>query len=249
MINANYIPSHEEMADRKILITGATSGIGRALSLKLSHYPCKLILLGRSSLKLNELKAVCDGNLAEIQTIKLDLLYAKGDDYQSAIDKISSIYSSIDCILHNAAILGDRSPIEHYDIGVWQQVIHINVTSTFILTRCLLPLLKKGNLPSITFTSSGVGIRGKSFWGAYSVSKFAIEGLSQILCDELKNTNIRVNTINPGPTNTNMRAKAYPAENKESIKGPDEVLSPYLYLLSPESKNINGVRYDVQKST
>ena len=245
MIPENYDPPAKLMSGRTILITGATDGIGKALSLKLSNYSCNLILLGRSTLKLEAIKKECADHVANVEVFKLDFMHAKGEDYQCLIDMIESKYASIDCLVHNAAILGELSPVDHYDIGLWQQVIHVNLTSTFILTKCLLPLLKIGKFPSITFTSSGVGIKGKAFWGAYSVSKFGIEGFAQILSAELKNSNIKVSTINPGATNTNMRAKAYPAEDKSLIKNPEDVLSAYLYLLSPEFSEPNGSRFSL----
>src|SRR5690606_39946558 len=102
----------------------------------------------------------------------------------------------------------DRSPIEHYDIGVWQRVMHINVNTVCILTRCLLPLLKQSTDASILFTTSGVGRRGRAFWGAYAASKFAVEGFAQVLADELENTAIRVNTLNPGSTRTQIDRKS-----------------------------------------
>jgi NAD(P)-dependent dehydrogenase (short-subunit alcohol dehydrogenase family) len=245
MITENYEPSAKLMSGRTILITGATDGIGKALSLKLSSYPCNLILLGKNKLKLDAIKKECTGCVANIEIFKLDLMHAKGEDYQGLIDMIESKFISIDCLVHNAAILGDLAPVEHYDIGLWQQVIHVNLTSVFILTKCLLPLLKIGKFPSITFTSSGVGSKGKAFWGAYSVSKFGIEGFAQILSEELKNSNIKVSIINPGATNTNMRAKAYPAEDKSSIKEPEDVISAYLYLLSPEFSEPSGSRFSL----
>ena len=93
--------------------------------------------------------------------------------------------------------------------------MHVNLTATFVLTQMLLPLLKKSEDPSVVFTSSGVGRVGKAFWGAYAVSKFGVEALSQILANEHPHTAARFNCINPGPVRTGMRQAAYPAEDRE----------------------------------
>jgi NAD(P)-dependent dehydrogenase (short-subunit alcohol dehydrogenase family) len=154
----------------------------------------------------------------------------------------------LDGLLHNAAILGDRSPIEHYDIGLWQRVMQVNVTAPFILTRCFLSLLRHSKDASIVFTTSGVGHRGRAYWGAYAASKFAIEGMSQVLADELENTSIRVNCINPGRTRTRMRAHAYPAEDPKTVPLPESLTGPYLYLLGPDSVGVTGQRIECQPS-
>jgi NAD(P)-dependent dehydrogenase (short-subunit alcohol dehydrogenase family) len=156
-------------------------------------------------------------------------------------------WGRLDGLVHNAGILGPRAPIEHHDVGDWQRVLHVNLTAPFILCRCLLPLLLKSEDASILFTSSGVGRRGKAFWGAYAVSKFGVEGLSQVLADELENKpNIRVNAINPGATRTAMRAAAYPAEDPDRLKTPEQILGVYLYLLGPDSRGVTGQSFDAQ---
>jgi NAD(P)-dependent dehydrogenase (short-subunit alcohol dehydrogenase family) len=124
--------------------------------------------------------------------------------------------------------------------------MHVNVNAAFILTRCLLPLLRESSDASIVFTTSGVGNRGRAYWGAYAVSKFAIEGLSQVLADELERTNIRVNCINPGRTRTNMRARAYPAEDPQTLRPPESLTPTYLYLLGPDSRGVSNQRIDCQ---
>ena len=128
----------------------------------------------------------------------------------------------------------------------WQRVLHVNLTAAFALTQVLLPMLKVADDPSIIFTSSSVGRTGRAFWGAYSVSKFATEGLSQVLADEHREGKLRVNCINPGATRTNMRLEAFPAEDRTKIKGPEDVLAPYFYLLGPDSKGVTGKSLDSQ---
>jgi hypothetical protein len=143
-------------------------------------------------------------------------------------------------------MLGQRAPIEHYDIGIWHQVMHLNLNVPFILTQVLMPMLRKARDASVVFTSSGVGRHGRAYWGAYAVSKFGIEGLAQTLADELKTeAKIRVNCINPGATRTRMRAAAYPGEDPNSRPDPASLMAPYLWLLGPASRS-NGASVGVR---
>ena len=231
---------------RVIMITGTTRGIGRALALGAARLGATVLLHGRNRRALEELHDEVAQLGPEPAIAQLDFERAQGPEYQHLIEQIESRYGRLDGLVHNASMLGDRSPIEHYDIGTWQRVIHVNVNSVFILTRCLLPLLKASEDSSLIFTTSGVGNKGKAFWGAYSVSKFAIEGLSQILADELDRTSVRVNSINPGATRTRMRAQAYPAEDPETVTPPEEVLAPYFFLLGAHGKGTHGQRIDCQ---
>ena len=150
-------------------------------------------------------------------------------------------------MLHNAGLLGSLTPLEHYDPVEWLRVIQVNLNAPFLLTQACLPLLKSAADASLLFTSSGVGRRGRAYWGAYSVSKFAVEGMMQILADELdENSRIRVNSINPGRVRTAMRAAAYPAENPDELLAPEDIVLPYLYLLGPDSREVRGKALDAQ---
>jgi len=162
-------------------------------------------------------------------------------------DRLEETFGQLDGLLHNAGELGQRTPIANYKLSTWQKVMQVNVTAEFMMTQALLPLLEKSDNASLIFTTSGVGRIGKPFWGAYAVSKFATEGLAQILAHELDETsNIRVNCINPGPTRTQMRTTAYPAENPASVKTPEEIMPIYLYLMGDDSKGVNGQSLDAQ---
>ena len=243
----DYRPAADALAGRVILVTGATAGIGRAVARALAAHGATVLLHGRSAKKLDELYQELARVGAEPAVAELDFERAQGPQYQSLTDEIEKRYGRLDGLLHNAGILGDRSPIEHYDFGVWQRVLHVNLTAPFVLTRCLLPLLRKSEDASVLFTTSGVGNRGRAFWGAYAVAKFGTEGLAQVLAAELENTAIRVNTINPGATRTRMRAQAYPAENPETLRTPDDLVPAYLYLLGPAGRGVRGQRIDVQQ--
>ncbi len=245
-IPEDYEPAAGLLDGRVILITGATAGIGKAVATDLVRYGATAILHGRNEKKLQALYEELRQIGPEPAVAQLDLERAQAADYQALIDAIEERYGRLDGLLHNAAILGDRSPIEHYDIGLWQRVIHVNLNTAFILTRCLLPLMRQSADASLAFTTSGVGSEGRAFWGAYSVSKFGTEGLTEILSHELENTPIRVNCINPGATRTNMRRKAYPAEDARNLVAPEHITRPYLYLLGPDSRGITGQRIACQ---
>ncbi|HEU4619382.1 MAG TPA: YciK family oxidoreductase [Gammaproteobacteria bacterium] len=241
-----YAPRRDLFEGRVILVTGATSGIGRAVATDLARHGATVLLHGRNEQALQALYEELCKIGPEPAAAQLDLERAQGPEYQRLTDEIENRYGRLDGLLHNAGILGERSPIEYYNIGVWQRVMHVNVNTTFILTRCLIPLLKQSADASVLFTTSGVGHRGRAYWGAYAASKFAVEGLAQVLADEMEKTTVRVNCINPGPTRTRMRAQAYPAEDRSKLRRPEEITGAYLYLLGPDSKGVSGERVDVQ---
>lgn len=242
----HYAPPAGLLEDRVILVTGATRGIGRAVAADLARHGATVLLHGRNEKALQALYEELRAFGPEPAVAQLDLERAQGPEYQHLIDEIDSRYGRLDGLLHNAGLLGERSPIEHYDIGIWQRVMHVNVNTAFILTRCMLPLLHQSKDASLLFTTSGVGHKGRAYWGAYAVSKFAIEGLTQVLADELEKTSVRVNCINPGPTRTRMRAQAYPAEDPAMLRAPEDITKPYLYLLGPDGKGVRGQRIDCQ---
>jgi len=230
------------------MITGASDGIGKALALEAARLGARVILHGRNTAKLetvyDEIEAI-DGSVRPSIAV-LDLASANAENYTTLAQSIEDEFGHLDGLVHNAGILGERYAIEQYDAVLWQRVMHVNVTSAFALTQVLLPLLKNSEDPSIIFTSSGVGRTGKAFWGAYAVSKFATEGLAEVLAAEHRHSPLRVNCINPGATRTNMRLAAYPAEDRDILKTPEEILAPYVYLLDADSKGVTGERFDAQ---
>ncbi len=236
------------LENRVILITGASDGIGRALTLRAASLGAQVILHGRNVTKLeavyDEIESVSSNLRPSIAL--MDLASANAESYQSLASSLTEEFGRLDGLVHNAGILGERFSIEQYDAVLWQQVMHVNVTAAFALTQVCMPLLQAAEDPSIIFTSSGVGRKGKAFWGAYAVSKFATEGLSQVLADEHRQGKLRVNCINPGATRTGMRLAAYPAEDRNALKTPDEILAAYIYLLGPDSKGVTGESLDAQ---
>jgi NAD(P)-dependent dehydrogenase (short-subunit alcohol dehydrogenase family) len=244
-----YRPEPADFDGRVIMVTGTTSGIGRAVARELVKSGATVILHGRNEKALEALYQELKPLGPEPSVAQIDLERAQGPQYLELVAEIESRYGRLDGLLHNAAILGDRSPIEHYDIGLWQRVLLVDLTAPFILTRCLLPLLAKSSDASLVFASSSVGRRGRAHWGAYSVAKGGLENLAEVLIDELENTAIRVNVINPGGTRTKMRTRAYPAENAAALPTPESVAPAYLYLLGGASRGVRGRRFDLKEST
>jgi len=243
-----YTYRDDILKDRIILITGASDGIGKALALHAAKLGAQVILHGRNVAKLekvyDEIERIDGARRPSIAV--MDLASANSESYTSLASNLEAEFGHLDGLVHNASILGDRFSIEQYDAVTWQKVMHVNVTAAFALTQVTLPMLLAAADPSVIFTSSGVGRHGKAFWGAYAVSKFATEGLSQVLADEHRHGKLRANCINPGATRTGMRLAAYPAENRDALKEPGEILAAYIYLLGPDSKGTTGQSFDAQ---
>lgn len=244
----NYQPAANVLQDRVILITGASDGIGKAVALAAAAHGATVLLHGRS---VRKLEAVYDAIVAAKQPrpsiVPLDFEKAGPEDYEQLATALEQEFGRLDVLLHNAGMLGERAPIEHYDVPKWMRTMHVNVTAPFILTRYCLPLLKRSADPAIVFTSSGVVARPRAYWGAYLVSKWASEGLMRMLADELENRpKIRVNSIDPGKVRTAMRLAAYPAEDPQTLRTPESIVAPYLFLLGPDSRGVSGRTFACQ---
>jgi len=231
-----------ELSGRVIAITGATGGIGRALALACLHEGAEVILIARNTSKLKTLHAEC-GQVAPGRALMapLDLEKALAADYDALADAVEQRFGRLDGLVHCAALLGTLTPIDQYDVPTWCRVMHVNLTAAFALTQVLLPALRKSEDASVIFTSSSVGRRGRAYWGAYAVSKAAIEGFAQVLADELQgNSHIRVNTVNPGRARTVMRRQAYPSEDINTLPLPETLVGSFIKLLGPRGAGITG---------
>jgi len=244
----SYAPAADLLADRVILVTGAGSGIGRAAALAYAAHGATLILSGRVVSRLETVSdEIMAQGAAQPSIAPLNLARATADDYFSLRDQVQAHFGRLDGLLHNAGILGTRTPLENYDMNTWAEVMHVNVTAALALTQVLMPQLNASGDASIVFTSSGVGRVGRAYWGAYAVSKFATEGLMQVLADETSGAGrLRVNCVNPGSTRTAMRANAYPAEDPLTLPPPESIMAAYLYLMGPDSHGVTGQSIDAQ---
>lgn len=243
----HYQPQLDLLQNRIILVTGASDGIGQEAALTYARHGASIILLGRSDEKLRAVaEEISQVGAIPARWFTLDLLTCTPQECQQLAQQISVHYPRLDGVLHNAGLLGDVVPMAEQDPDVWQQVMQVNVNGTFMLTQALLPLLLQSDSGSLVFTSSSVGREGRANWGAYAVSKFATEGMMQVLADEYKNRHLRVNCINPGGTRTKMRASAFPTEDALKLKTPADIMPLYLWLMGDDSRRKTGMTFDAQ---
>ncbi len=243
-----YDPAPDSHQGRVVIVTGAGDGIGQAVALALARQGATVGLLGRTLQKLERsYDQIVKAGGAKPALLPFNLETAGAAEYDALHEALDREFGRVDGLAHIAGVLGLLSPIDHYDVPTWCRVLHVNLTASFLLTRTLLPLLRRSADASVVFTSSTVARRGRAYWGAYAVAKFGTEGLMQVLAHELEGTPIRANSLNPGPVRTAMRLQAFPAEDRDRLVEPAAVTAPYLFLLGPESSGINGMTFDCQQ--
>jgi NAD(P)-dependent dehydrogenase (short-subunit alcohol dehydrogenase family) len=235
------------LQQRVILITGAGSGIGAAVAVACARHGATVILLDKIVRNLEQVYDAIEasgGPQAAIYPMNLEGAAEK--DYLDLAATLETEFGRLDGLLHNAALLGALIPIANFEAELWYKVLQVNLNAPFLLTRASLPLLTKSADATVLFNSDRSGRRGKAYWGAYAASKAATENFMQVLADELEtNTAVRVNSIDPGPVATPLRALAYPGEDPASLAAPQDVVRPFLYLLGPDSKGISGEQFQV----
>lgn len=248
MIPSDFTATPQLLSGRVILITGATSGLGKALAIECARAGATLILSGRNPGKLERLYDEIEALGAPQPAMAvLDLANATAVDYDGLAKTVGDEFGRLDGLVHCAALLGDRTPLEQYDIPTWCRVLHVNLTAPFILTQVLLPQLRRAQDASIIFVSSGVVNQTRPFWGAYAVAKNGLESLRAMWAQELEQeANVRFNSVNPGRMRTAMRAAAYPAEDPNTVPTPASVSKLFLYLLSSGAQGIDGQFFEAQ---
>lgn len=236
-----YTIKENSLTNKTILVTGAGAGIGKEAALTYAKLGATVILLGKT---VSKLEAVYDEiialGLAEPAIVPLDLKGATKQNYVDMSATIANQFGKLDGALLNASILGELTPFTQIHEQIFNDVMNVNVTAQYLLAQALIPTLLLADNASLVFTSSGVGNKGRAYWGAYSISKFATEGLMQIIADEYEDSSLRSNAINPGATNTNMRASAFPAEDKDKLATSADIMPLYVYLMSDDSVDVNG---------
>ncbi len=238
---ADYQPAADCLRDRVILVTGAGDGIGRAVALACAAHGATLVLVGRTEGKLEKVyDAIEKAGYPQPAIVPLNMESATPREYQQLAELLTDELGRLDGLLHNAAALGIPSPLQHYDVDIWYRVMQVNLHAPFLLTKACLPLLQRAPDPTVVFTSAEVGRRGRAYWGAYGVAKAGLEGLMQTLAHEMEGTPVRVNSLDPGRCRTNLRAKAYPGEDPNTVPLPETVVPSFLYLLGPDSQGIHG---------
>ena len=248
MAMTDWTPAPDLLKDRIILVTGAGDGIGRACARACAAHGATVILLGRTIRKLELVyDEIEQAGHPQPAIYPLNLEGATAKDYEDLATTLKQEFGRLDGLLHNAAMLGTLTPIAHYDVELWYKSIQVNLNAPFLLTQACLALLMDSPDASVVFTSDRVGRHGRAYWGAYGIAKAGIEGLMQTLADELEtNTRVRVNSIDPGAVRTAMRALAYPGEDPNRLPAPEDIVNPYLYLLSGEGRDLTGRQFMAQ---
>lgn len=241
-MNPNYQPQPDCLKGRVILVTGAGSGLGREAAIAYARHGATVALLGRNEKKLD---AVYDEILAiggpEPAMFPFDLEAADDSGFERLAGTISYHLKRLDGILHSAAAFFSLTPLKQQTLPQWETMLKVNLAAPFALTRSCLPLLEASPDASIIFTGETHGHEPAAYWGGYAVSKSGLETLTTIFSQELERlSNIRFNTLIPGPVNSPLRRKTHPGEDPGSLPQPADLLPWYLWLMGPDSRDIRG---------
>ncbi len=233
-----YQANDNFLQDKIILITGAGDGLGQAAAMAYAKYGATVVLLGRTTHKLEKTyDNIVAAGYPEPAIYPLNLEGASPKDYEDLANTLSEQFGALHGLLHSAAILGTTTPIQQHDIDTWYKVLQVNLNAPFVMTRALLPLLRATPDSRIIFTTDD---KSHAYWGAYGISKDATTSMMKIMADELDTENgpVRVNAINPGAVRTQMRVRAFPGEDPNTLPVPDDVMDVYLYAMSDDCKDV-----------
>ncbi len=226
------------------LITGGSRGIGKAIATAYAKEGAKVFICGRKREDLKKASGEIRSLGGTVSWCAADITKLK--EVKRLVKEVCHAYGTIHILVNNASILGPREPIVRYPLSSWENVMKVNLTALFLVTKEVLGVMIPQRGGSIINLSSGVGRIGKARWGAYAASKFGVEGFTQVLADEVKEWNIRVNAVNPGGTRTEMRAQAYPGEDPLTLPTPEEITGVFLYLASADSQGVTGKTFDAR---
>lgn len=234
------------MKDKIVMITGASKGLGRALTLAFAKAGAKLAICARTERNLLQVKKEAQNLGADVLAVIADISNPR--DVERFVALTEKAYGRIDVLINNASALGP-SPMPlllDYPEDDFAKVLRVNVLSTFSITKRVLPGMLARNDGSIINVTSEAGHVGYAGWGAYGISKFAVEGLTQTWADELSDTNVRINMVDPGEMDTEMHQLAVPDCDYPLAK-PEEVVDIFLHLASDDSNGITSQRFEAQK--
>jgi NAD(P)-dependent dehydrogenase (short-subunit alcohol dehydrogenase family) len=231
------------LEDKVALVTGASQGLGRALALACAREGARVVINARSEESIRPVAEEVESAGAEVLALAADV--SKSSDVEGMVEAAVERFGEIDVLVNNAGLLGPRVAIAEYPEEEWRRVIDANLTGPFLVARAVIPHMPEGG--SIVNVVSGVSVEGRAEWGAYSVSKFGVEGLTQILASELEGRSIRVNAVDPGGMRTGMRAAAYPEEDPMTRITPEENTDVFVYLASDDSRGVTGRRFKAQE--
>ena len=234
-----------QLEGRVALVTGASRGLGRSAALALAKQGAHIIATARTEGGLTELddeiKAL--GGAATLVPVDIKDL--------DAIDRLGLAiferWKKLDILIGNAGVLGKLTPMPHVDQKTWDEVMTVNVTANYRLIRSLDPLLRQSDAGRAVFVTSGLAHKCWAYWGPYSISKAALEAMVKTYAAEIGTTALKVNCFSPGATRTNMRAKAMPGEDPETLPHPDEVAEQIVPMCLPSFDDNGGVwKYDAK---
>ena len=235
----------QKLSGKVALITGGSRGIGKAIAAAYARQGARVFICARGEGDLaRTVNDIRDAG-GEISGLAGDI--GKAQDARRIVAAAVERYGTVHVLVNNASLLGARVAIADYPITDWDEVVRVNLTGVFLLTQQVLQVMIPQRQGSIINVSSGVGRAGKARWGAYACSKAGLEGFTQVLADELKDSGIRVNSVNPAGTRTAMRAEAYPDEDPLTLPAPEEIMPIFLYLASDESVGVTGKALDARE--
>ena len=229
------------LAGRIALVTGASRGIGYAIALALARAGAHIVAVARTVGALEEIDDAARAAGSAATLVPLDMRDYPGIYRLAAA--LNERYQRLDVLIGNAAIVGQRSPLDHIDPQNWDEVMAVNVTANWHLIRAMDALLKRSGAGRAVFITSGAATHARAYSGAYSVSKAALNTLARIYSSETESTPIRVNLFNPGPTRTRMRAQVMPGEDPMTLPTPEDVAEKIIPLCLPNCSE-SGKLYD-----
>jgi len=229
-----YQADKNDFTDKVIMVTGAADGIGKAVTIALAEQGATVLMLDKKSRHLEKLyDQVCERGFEEPIILPIDLMEITPESATELAQAVNDDIGRLDGLLHNAAELGSPSPLDQYDMNYWNEVMHTNLQAPYFLTRALLPLLKQDYDTNVLFTTADVGREALAYWGAYSIAYAGLEAQMTIWAQELEAiSNIKVNSIDPGPVRTSFRRRSHPGESQASLATPQSITPAYLKILS-----------------
>lgn len=225
------------LSGSRVVVTGASRGLGRALAEAFAAEGARLVVTATTARRAEGTVSRLRERGAQAQAVALDLRDHAGIA-EAAAQAVAAL-GRVDVLVNNASLLGVRVGLADHPLDVWDEVLQVNLSGTLAFTQALIPAISQGGAV-ITVTS---GAAGRAGWGAYGVSKLAIEGVSAMLREELADTGIRFVAVNPGGLRTQMRAAAYPEEDPATVPHPSSVVAPFLAIAAGEDP---GPRIDAR---
>ena len=243
----SYQPKTQCLSGKTILVTGSADGIGKAVTIALAEHGASVLMLDKKARHLEKLfDQIVKRRGTEPIILPVDLMDLSPESATVLAQSIHDEIGYIDGLLHNAADLGSPSPLDQYEMKYWDSVMQTNLHAPYYLSRALLPLLKQDKQTNLLFTSAEVGRNAAAYWGAYAIAYAGIESQMKIWAEELENvSNIKVNSLDPGPVRTSFRRRSHPGESQATLIAPQSLVNAYIYLFANEHE-FHGEQLELQ---